>query len=98
MDSAHFTSSLAGLVRQATRMVACATMAIGVCGTSSVCATAGQSAIARLASADTSLASQPAAPHVHIVTGDLIGVTANGADAFKGIPYAAPPIGDLRWR
>ena len=65
-----------------TRMVACATMIIGVCGTSSVCATAGQSA----------------APHAHIVTGDLIGVTANGADAFKGIPYAAPPIGDLRWR
>ena len=63
-------------------MVACATMIIGVCGTSSVCATAGQSA----------------APHAHIVTGDLIGVTANGADAFKGIPYAAPPIGDLRWR
>jgi len=63
-------------------MVACVTMVIGVCGMSSVCATSAQSA----------------APHAHIVTGDLIGVTANGADAFKGIPYAAPPIGDLRWR
>jgi len=79
-----------------TRMVACATMVIGVCGALSVCATAGQSATPRLASSD--LTSQPAAPHAHIVTGELIGVTANGADAFKGIPYAAPPIGDLRWR
>src|SRR4051794_72420 len=81
-----------------TRMVACATMIIGACATSTVCATPGQSVTPRIASLDTSLASQPLAPHAHIVSGDLIGVTANGADAFKGIPYAAPPIGDLRWR
>lgn len=33
------------------------------------------------------------------VTGGLIsGVEENGIKIFKGIPYAAPPIGDLRWQ
>jgi para-nitrobenzyl esterase len=30
--------------------------------------------------------------------GTVLGISADGAIAFKGIPYAAPPIGDLRWR
>ncbi len=44
-----------------------------------------------------SLSAQPA-PHVRIAQGELAGeVTTMGPYAFKGIPYAAPPVGPLRW-
>jgi para-nitrobenzyl esterase len=35
---------------------------------------------------------------VSIQTGKIKGVSAEGLIAFKGIPYAAPPVGNLRWR
>lgn len=35
---------------------------------------------------------------VKIDTGRLQGVTREGVVAYKGIPYAAPPVGELRWR
>lgn len=35
---------------------------------------------------------------VSIETGKIKGVATDGLVAFKGIPYAAPPVGNLRWR
>lgn len=39
-----------------------------------------------------------AQPIVKIASGSLAGLESKGVDAFKGIPFAAPPIDDLRWR
>ncbi|MBI4672144.1 MAG: carboxylesterase/lipase family protein [Chloroflexi bacterium] len=38
------------------------------------------------------------APIVKIQSGALQGVRENNLSVFKGIPYAAPPIGESRWR
>jgi para-nitrobenzyl esterase len=35
---------------------------------------------------------------VRVEGGELQGVVDDGVDAFKGVPFAAPPVGDLRWR
>ena len=37
-------------------------------------------------------------PVVKVETGSLQGVIEYNMQAFKNIPYAAPPVGDLRWR
>jgi para-nitrobenzyl esterase len=37
-------------------------------------------------------------PIVKVDTGSLQGVLEYNMQAFKNIPYAAPPVGDLRWR
>ncbi|WP_018613019.1 carboxylesterase/lipase family protein [Segetibacter koreensis] len=38
------------------------------------------------------------APMVKISNGTLEGTNESGVQSFKGIPFAAPPVGDLRWR
>ena len=56
-------------------------------------------AAAALAPAAAQTVLDPATP-VMVSGGAIRGVAARNADivAFKGIPYAAPPVGDLRWR
>lgn len=39
-----------------------------------------------------------AEPVVAVDTGQLRGVVSDGVQSFKGIPFAAPPVGELRWR
>ena len=57
--------------------------------------------IAKLISVLLFLAASPAlaeAPRVTIEEGPITGAVVNGVTVFKGIPYAAPPVGALRWK
>jgi para-nitrobenzyl esterase len=44
------------------------------------------------------LASDLSRPVVTLPSGALRGIEGKGIRAFLGVPYAAPPVGDLRWR
>src|SRR5690606_29665619 len=37
-------------------------------------------------------------PQVTVETGELAGSSADGVESWKGIPFAAAPVGPLRWR
>jgi para-nitrobenzyl esterase len=50
-----------------------------------------------LAAAFIVFAAQAATADVKIAQGSLHGAAIDGIDSYKDIPYAAPPVGDLRW-
>jgi para-nitrobenzyl esterase len=54
---------------------------------------AGLVAVALLAITPTSFAQT-----VKTKSGDVAGATVSGVSSWKGIPFAAPPVGDLRWK
>jgi para-nitrobenzyl esterase len=43
-------------------------------------------------------APQGGGPTVNTTDGPVRGIVKNGVNQFLGIPYAAPPVGDLRWK
>lgn len=53
---------------------------------------------AAAAPADTDVGAAHRAPVARVDTGVLRGGRSGGVDSFLGVPYAAPPVGPLRWR
>src|SRR5690349_11577912 len=43
-------------------------------------------------------AAAPGSPTVATDKGPIRGLAIDGMKIFRGIPYAAPPVGDIRWR
>ncbi|SFV38125.1 carboxylesterase/lipase family protein [Hyphomicrobium facile] len=61
-------------------------------------AAAGIACTPALAHNDDSDGNKKGGPTVSISDGKVQGYTKNGVNVFLGIPYAAPPVGKLRWQ
>jgi para-nitrobenzyl esterase len=70
------------------RSLTAAALALGLAATS----------FAGVAQAEAPAATTAAGPAAKIKQGALRGATVEGVETFLGIPYAAPPVGDMRWR
>ena len=55
-------------------------------------------AAALLAASLSSAAGAEAPPVVNAPAGKLSGAVAGAVHVFKGIPYAQPPVGAMRWK
>ena len=51
-----------------------------------------------LAAAMIATPAMAADPEARVAQGEVIGRSADGVSSFKGLPFAAPPVGPLRWR
>ena len=51
-----------------------------------------------LALAFAALSAQAQTAQIHVAQGEVSGIVDHGARAWLGIPFAAPPVGDLRWK
>ena len=54
--------------------------------------------LASAASPETAKPAEAKGPTARTESGVVAGVAADGVVSWKGIPYAAPPVGELRWR
>jgi para-nitrobenzyl esterase len=70
----------------------------GICAAAIALATVPAAATAAGVSSAVTHGSASATPGVTLVDGAVRGKAIGTADEFLGIPYAAPPVGPLRWR
>ena len=75
-----------------------APLAAACCAALAALTLAAAGAATAMASASTAHARSSGAPTVRTDDGAVRGMTAGTVDEFLGIPYAAPPTGNLRWR
>jgi para-nitrobenzyl esterase len=73
-------------------------LALGVLAAGTTASATAASATAATATAGAATASAGAGPVVVTADGAVRGMTTPAAQEFLGIPYAAPPVGPLRWR
>ncbi len=46
----------------------------------------------------TAISAMAQTPIIKTTSGEITGVVENGVNVYKGIPYAEPPVGELRWK